>query len=694
MAQPLPPGKSRLSWRGVAASALIACAVAAVDARAQNDVTAQATVDARAPVERARARVPLEAFFRAPSLGKPGLSPDGRHLAVIVDGPSGRAQLAVIDLKELGPPKIIPGLDEVSVANHEWVNDQRLVFDTPERQTSSGRWLAAGLWAVNIDGTLLRRLVDPAVSAAAARAPIARSGPLSWVWRLHSVLADGSNDVLAQGYTIANNGDPVDTRLARIDTITGTTKNLSEGVPRRVTRWIADREGRPVVVTTRDRGRLGIYVKSNAGGGWERWQDSEYFGDRYADPWWVGFDGQLLALSQHQGGVAALHAVDPRTRKVAPEPMLALDGYDFRGSVVFDTEARRLIGIHYETDVLRTLWLDPVMKATQTAVDAALPATVNRIECQRCLAVPNVLVTASSDRQPPHYYIYNRDTKALTSIASSRPWIDAREMGRRELRRFAARDGMAIPVLVTHPAGSSNGRRPAVVIVHGGPWVRGTHWQWEADAQFLASRGYVVIEPEFRGSQGFGFPHFHAGWKQWGRAMQDDVADAASWAVDQGWVDASRICIAGGSYGGYAVLMGLVRHHDLYRCGIDWVGVTDIGLMYTIGWSDISDEARGFEMPQLIGDPWLDAEQLAQTSPLIQAANVRRPLLLAYGGIDRRVPIEHGRAFRDAVTQTNRDVEWIEYPEEGHGWRLMKTRVDFWGRVERFLERNIGTGAK
>jgi len=640
------------------------------------------------------ARVPLEAFFRAPVIGKPALSPDGRHLAVIVDTPSGHGQLAIVDLETLGPPKVIVGLEDVGVASHDWVNDQRLVFDTPERQMSSGRWLAPGLWAVNRDGTVLRRLVDPLVSTAAGRAPIARSGPLTWVWRLHSVLADGSNDVLVQGLTIANNGDAVDTRLARIDTMTGATKNLSEGVPRRVTRWIVDREGRPVVVTTRDRGRLGVYAKSAETGGWERWQDTRYFGDRYADPWWVGFDGQLLALSQREDGMAALHAVDSRTRKLSPEPMLALDGFDFRGTAVFDSEARRLVGVHYETDVPRTLWLDPGMKATQETIDRALPSTVNRIQCQRCLGAPNVLVTSASDRQPPHYYVYNRDTKTLTSIAASRPAIDAREMGRRELHRLTARDGLSIPVLVTYPPGTAVARRPAVVIVHGGPWVRGTHWQWEADAQFLASRGYVVIEPEFRGSQGFGFPHFRAGWKEWGRAMQDDVADAALWAVAQGWVDAGRICIAGGSYGGYAVLMGLVRHHDLYRCGIDWVGVTDVGLMYTISWSDISEEARGYEMPQLIGDPSVDAAQLEETSPLAQAAKVRRPILLAYGGLDRRVPIEHGRAFRDAVTRTNRDVEWVEYPDEGHGWRTVKTRVDFWSRVERFLDRNIGSGLR
>src|SRR5262249_48255623 len=134
---------------------------------------------------------PVEAFFRPPLIAKPALSPDARHVAVIVDTPAGQAQLAILDVQPLGPPKVVAGLEDVAVANFEWVNDERLVFDTPERQMSTGRWLAPGLWAVNRDGTMPRRLVDPVVSAGGGRAPIGRSGPFSWVWRLHSVIGGG-----------------------------------------------------------------------------------------------------------------------------------------------------------------------------------------------------------------------------------------------------------------------------------------------------------------------------------------------------------------------------------------------------------------------------------------------------------------------------------------------------------------------
>jgi len=175
--------------------------------------------------------------------------------------------------------------------------------------------------------------------------------------------------------------------------------------------------------------------------------------------------------------------------------------------------------------------------------------------------------------------------------------------------------------------------------------------------------------------------------------MQDDVADATRWATSQGYADPARVCIAGASYGGYATLMGLVNDPQLYKCGFEWVGVTDIPLMFTGTWygsDDFPEEWRAYGMPAMIGDPDKDAAQFAATSPLRQAARITQPLLLAYGGADRRVPIYHGKKFLDAVRKTNQQVEWIEYPEEGHGWALPKNRIDFWTRVEHFLDKNIG----
>ena len=177
----------------------------------------------------------------------------------------------------------------------------------------------------------------------------------------------------------------------------------------------------------------------------------------------------------------------------------------------------------------------------------------------------------------------------------------------------------------------------------------------------------------------------------------NDIADGARWAIAQGYADPKRICIAGASYGGYATLMGLVNDPDLYKCGISWVGVTDINLLYDGHWSftsDMTEQWKQYGMPDMIGDQVKDAEQLKATSPIVQAARIKAPLMLAYGGVDRRVPMYHGRKFMDAIKPTNQQVEWIEYQDEGHGWHLPANRVDFWSRVEKFLDKNIGSGAK
>jgi dipeptidyl aminopeptidase/acylaminoacyl peptidase len=229
-----------------------------------------------------------------------------------------------------------------------------------------------------------------------------------------------------------------------------------------------------------------------------------------------------------------------------------------------------------------------------------------------------------------------------------------------------------------------------VLLVHGGPQARGGSWRWDADSQFLASRGYLVVEPEFRGSMGYGAKLFRAGWKQWGLAMQDDVADATRWAVAQGLADGKRICIAGASYGGYATLMGLAQDPDLFRCGVAWAAVTDIDLMYGAHWSDFRGEYKREGMPLLIGDRVEDAAALKAASPVHNAERIRQPLLLAHGAWDVRVPIAHGEAMRDALKPHNSKVEWLVYDDEGHGWQKPANNIDFWGRVERFLARHIG----
>ena len=196
--------------------------------------------------------------------------------------------------------------------------------------------------------------------------------------------------------------------------------------------------------------------------------------------------------------------------------------------------SKRLLGIHLDSDAMSTVWFDARLKELQKKVDAALPQTINTLHCaDDCLKAPVVLVESASDRQPTSYFIYTIAGGAVVGLGSIHPDIKPAQMGARTFDHYPARDGRAIPVYVTMPPGAPQGTAPAVVLVHGGPHVRGGSWEWDGQAQFLASRGYVVIQPEFRGSTGFGAQHFQAGWKQWGQTMQHDLADAALWADEK-----------------------------------------------------------------------------------------------------------------------------------------------------------------
>jgi dipeptidyl aminopeptidase/acylaminoacyl peptidase len=599
-------------------------------------------------------------------------------------GREDRLRLAVIDLQTMASPRIVAGFKDADIRRHHWVNEDRLVFEAIDSADGVHRIDNPGLWAVDRDGSNFRQLIQ-SNQAWLSESTLIKDRRLDANHRLFSTLPDGSADVLVLRLPWSNEPEDRGVQLARLDTRTGLVKSLSEGVPPAVQRWVTDWRGEPRVVESLVHGRIKTYRRGEDGR-WVLWHEDDANARDHFEPYWFGPDGLTLVEASH-GGNTAVFQLDPATGKPEAKPLLSFPGYDYAGQLVFDPVAKKLLGVHFETDAPGTAWLDPTMKAIQADIDKQLPGTVNLIGCERCLDAAFLVVTSRSDRIPDRYWIYKPADKRLEPLSAGRADLPLREMGERDVVRFKARDGLVLPLLVTQPPGP-RARRPAVVLVHGGPYVRGTHWPWEREAQFLASRGYVVLEPEFRGSTGYGWKLFRAGWKQWGLAMQTDLADAVTFADQQGWIDPRRVCIAGASYGGYAALMGAVEQADIFKCAISWVGVTDIGLMSSIHWSDASEEWKQYGMKQLVADPATDAEQIRRTSPLARAPEIRMPLLVAYGAEDRRVPIQHGTEFRAAL-RPDQPIEWVVYPDEGHGWFNLKTNEDFWGRVERFLGKHL-----
>ncbi len=637
---------------------------------------------------------PVELFFSNPVLAGAELSPSGRYLAALSGAPGRRDMLIVIDLQE-NKATPVAGYNDADVLQFQWVNDGRLLFSVADKQVGpGGNYLASGLYAVNRDGGGLRQLALRRGNFVAEAGSQVVQTMLPWhTFMLGQRGAQDSDEVYVVSSDPRQDEKLYTTNLLRLNTVTGRTQTVSRPGP--VDSWLLDNAGEPRLTMHSGGGKSTIHYRDPVSGAWRQVAQFPTYDDSPGSFSPVGFgpDGKLYVRAQAGKDAAALHTLDLATGKVNPQGVVVMPGYDFDGGLV--SQRGKLLGAGIETDAPGQVWFDKDMAAIQQAVDKLLPNAANLISVAARPEAPWVLVRSLSDVRPLAYYLYSPASGKLNPIGNSREGIDPSKMGRQDPVRYKARDGREIPALLTVPPGGGK-NLPLVVLVHGGPYVRGNHWGWNGESQFLASRGYAVLEPDFRGSLGYGSAHYRAGWKQWGLAMQDDIADGTRWAIAQGIADPKRICIAGASYGGYATLMGLVKDPDLYKCGVDFVGVTDINLLFNGHWSfdsDLGEDWKKHGMPLLIGDPVKDAAQFKATSPIEQAAKITQPLLLAYGAVDRRVPLYHGNKFRDAVAAHNKQVEWVVYQDEGHGWRKPQNRFNFWKRVEAFLGRHIGAGA-
>jgi dipeptidyl aminopeptidase/acylaminoacyl peptidase len=670
---------SRSFWRGCAAACIV--------------IAGQVAAQVPSPTK-------IDDFVREPEFSRPALSPDGRLIAALVLGQGGRKQLAVIDPTELTKGRIAAVFADADIDGFQWISDRRLVFHATDLSSGGGSQLAPGLFAVDADGSGFRQLVDRNWRGIVTGGRKPGDRTLPWYTYLLGPSQDRNSDDV---YVFQIPWDPTrhrpgdeapDSILLRLNTRTGESENLSLGAPSGTGTWLVDEQGTARVRVVSRKGQVTVHYRDPKAGQWRVLTEFPSLGGDGFVPLRVRRDGTILVSSNSGRDTRALYVYDPAAGRIEPQAVVAVDGFDFDGIPVWESGSDRLLGVHVNADGAGTVWLDPRMKEIQKLIDTAMPGMVNRIAVPLRPATATMLVTSFSDAQPPMYSIYNAETRTLTRIARSRPGIDSKLMGRTDFVRIKARDGLEVPLYYTLPtAAAGKANLPTVVLLHGGPWIRGRRWDWNADAQLLASRGYLVLEPEFRGSTGYGFKHFQAGWRQWGLAMQDDVVDAVQWAVAKGLADPKRVCVAGASYGGYATLVALARDPGLFKCGVAWAGVTDIDLLFTANWTDMTESARRYGLRTLIGDPDKDADRLRAASPLANASRISQPLLLAYGGADLRVPIEHGRRFRDAVTKNNPDVEWVVYGDEGHGWTTLETRVDFWNRVEKFLALHLGQAA-
>lgn len=630
---------------------------------------------------------PVEHFTRPPALSNVALSPSGKRLAVLIFGTNGMRRVGVMNLDPVGEPRIVGGFDDADVTSARWVNEDRLVFEAFQRGAEIHSW-GAGTFAVSHDGSDQRQLIAWARHTDSGAGSHIASRVLPYGWGLHSIPGDGSDDVFVYRGVWDSIGDRQSIQVARLNTRTRELRNLSLGLPDHTVGVLFDANGEPRSATAYHRGRTKVYLRREEGT-WKEVADIDPLQETL-EPWYAGSKDEVLLLAR-VGDTEGVHRWDVAAGKLDPEPLVRLKNFDLSTLPEVDPRARSLVGMHFVADRPMSYWFDERMAAIQKGLDAALPpGRSNRLYCGDCLSSRFLVVLSRSDQQPGEYYLYDRERRTLQLIGASRPWVDEAKQGQRTFHRFDARDGLKIPVVVTHPLGvPADTPAPTVVMVHGGPFERGSNLAWNAWAQFLASRGYRVLQPEFRGSEGFGHHHHRAGWKEWGHGMVDDVAETVKWAARQKLSDPKRVCVMGGSYGGYAALMSTIAHPGVYRCAASLAGVVDPAMMYSVTWSDLPQWSLKHALPVMMGDPDKDAARLAAASPLKRVAEIKVPVLLAHGGVDRRVPIVHAREFASAAEKAGVKLDRIEYLDEGHGFALAANEADFLRRLEVFLKTSL-----
>ena len=394
-------------------------------------------------------------------------------------------------------------------------------------------------------------------------------------------------------------------------------------------------------------------------------------------------DGQQLYVGDSlESDTTRLYTIHLKTREkktLSHNPEVDL------GPVMIHPTKHHLQAVGYNLYRLEWEVLDRSVAADMAALGRAHSGEISVVS--RDHADRNWLVAYTSDQDSVRYYVYRRDSRSAEYLFSNRPDLENYTLAPMKPVAITARDGLTLHSYLTVPDGVEAAGLPLVLNVHGGPWAR-DNWGYDPEAQWLANRGYAVLQVNYRGSVGFGKAFLNAGNREWGAKMHDDLLDSVAWAVDQGIADAQKVCIYGGSYGGYAALVGAAFTPDVFCCAVDIVGPSSIvTLIESIPpyWAPLMDNFR-----IRVGDIKTEKEFLEARSPLFKADSIRIPMLIAQGANDPRVKQAESEQIVEALRAKGKEVDYLLYPDEGHGFARPESRMAFYAAAEEFLARHLG----
>ena len=599
-------------------------------------------------------QIPLEDFFRNSERTNYKISPDGKYISYLAPWES-RLNIFV---QELATDKItqVTKQTEKDVFMYDWKGNNKILFLQDTKGDENYK-----LYSVDRDGNNLKLLTPPEK---------VRVDIIDELEEVDDYILIGMNSRIPQVFDVY-----------KLNVNTGDTTMIATN-PGNILGWVTDHKGNLRIALESDGVNSTILYRDTPEQEFRKVITTNF--RESISPLFFTFDNKMFYASSNLGrDKSAIVKFDPATGKEV-EVIYENPDVDVEG-LSFSKKRQVLTSASFAKDKAEFVFFDEISEKRYNRLKRDLgdyEITIPSADKEENM----FLVRTYSDRSLGAYYIYNQETDELKKLADVSPWINEKELAPMKPISYTSRDGLTIHGYLTLPLGVEPKNLPVVVNVHGGPWAR-DYWTYNPEVQFLANRGFAVLQVNYRGSTGYGRKFWESSFKQWGKKMQDDVSDGVKWLIEQGIANPEKVGIYGGSYGGYATLAGLAFSPELYACGVDYVGVSNLfTFLKTIPpyWEPMLKM-----MYEMVGDPESDSVLLREASPVFHADRIVAPLFVAQGKMDPRVNINESDQMVEAMKKRGVEVEYMIKDNEGHGFRNQENRFDFYRAMEKFLTKYL-----
>lgn len=595
-------------------------------------------------------QIPLRDFFKNPETSSYAISPDGKIISYLAPY---KNRMNIHIIKD-GKVKRLTHITDRNISSYFWKEDS-IVFSRDFGGDENFQ-----LFSIDLKTNKITELT-----------------PFPGV---RTIMIDDLEDIHPEEMLIGlNKRNPEVFDIYRLNIKTGELKLVYEN-PGNITSFLTDHNGLLRIASSSDGLNTTMFYRDK--------EEEEFkpvittnYKDTF-DPLFFTFDNKNLYVESNLGrDKTAIIEYDIKNKKEI-NVLFSNDEVDVSG-LNYSKKRKKLTTITYYTWKSNRVFLDKLIESVFKNIENKLNEDLEISITSYNKEEDVFIVFTYSDKKTGTYYKYDLKSDTLEKIADIIPWLDSKKLASIKPIKYTSRDGLTIHGYLTLPINKESGKIPIVVHPHGGPWARDT-WGYNPTVQFLANRGYGVLQVNFRSSTGYGKSFLQAGFKQWGLKMQDDITDGVNWLINEGIADPNKIAIYGGSYGGYAVLAGLAFTPDLYACGVDYVGVSNIFTLFKSVPPYWKPELE--KMYEMVGHPENDKELLEKISPVFHVDKIKAPLFVAQGAKDPRVNINESNQIVEALDKRGIKVPYLVKEDEGHGFRNEENRIEFYEKMEQFLK--------